>query len=75
MHPAPQLVHESRSEWLKDKASSVMDPYPPGFVVTYRNAAQIDLLRFYSDGVSSPTRPYLQLAASVNITDCAIRRY
>jgi DNA-binding beta-propeller fold protein YncE len=68
--PSPQLVRDARVDWLNADNSDglVSDPYPPGFLVAYRNAARIDLLRFYADRESSPTRPFLQLATSVAIT-------
>jgi hypothetical protein len=43
-------------------------PYDPGFLVTYRDAAQIDLLRFFVDTSSNPPRPFVQLAGSASIT-------
>lgn len=43
-------------------------PYDPGFLVTYRDAAQIDLLRFFDDADSNPPRPFIQLAGSSSIT-------
>jgi hypothetical protein len=45
----------------------------PGFLVTFRNAPEIHLLRFFDDGVfdsngSSPARPFLVSVARVGIT-------
>lgn len=44
-------------------------PYAPAFLVSYRNAAQIDLVRFYDDCQSAPSRPFLALTgrAGVNV--------
>jgi len=42
--------------------------YDPGFLVTYRDAAQVDLLRYFSDSASNPPRPFMQAAGSVVIT-------
>jgi hypothetical protein len=66
--PSPQIVRDAREAWIGGDRASAPDPYPPGFVVTYSNAAQIDLLRYYADNSSEPSRPFLQLAASVAIS-------
>jgi hypothetical protein len=34
-------------------------PYTPAFLVTYRNAAQIDIIRYLDDCASAPSRPFL----------------
>lgn len=41
--------------------------YQPGFLVTFRNAAQINLLRFFDDVAAGLERPFLQVAGSVGI--------
>lgn len=46
--------------------------YQPGFLLTYRNAREVSLLRFFEDGAlsgegSSPARPYLVHAAARTI--------
>lgn len=50
--PVPKLVTAQNIE------------YDPGFLVTYRDAPQVDLLRYFAD----PTRPFLQAAGSIGIT-------
>ncbi len=53
-----------------------LDPsivYHPGFLVTYRDAAQIQLLRSFDDQFTSgdpnnPARPFLERVAAANIT-------
>lgn len=42
-------------------------PYTPAFLVSYRNAAQVDLVRFYSDCQSAPSRPFLALTGRSGI--------
>jgi hypothetical protein len=44
-------------------------PYTPAFLVTYRNAAQIDIIRYLDDCASAPSRPFLTRAgvAGVNV--------
>lgn len=42
--------------------------YQPGFLVTYRAFAALDLMRVSTDQQASPPRPYLQEAAQVGIT-------
>ncbi|MGC4066530.1 MAG: hypothetical protein QM784_18225 [Polyangiaceae bacterium] len=66
--PSSKTVLDARKAWI-DSRSDVRfsDPYPPGFLVAYRNAARVDLLRYYSDTTSRPIRPYLQLAGTVGI--------
>jgi hypothetical protein len=41
--------------------------FDPGFLVTFRDAAEIRLLRFVTDGGSSPARPFLTTAGGTNI--------
>jgi hypothetical protein len=40
----------------------------PGFLIAYETTPRIDLLRFASDSLSTPARPYLGLNGSVNVT-------
>lgn len=42
--------------------------YAPGFLVTFRNAAQVRLIRYYSDSVSEPERPYATNTGVVGVT-------
>jgi hypothetical protein len=45
------------------------DPnYQPGFLVTYRYAAQVDTLRYYNDAYASPARPFLNRTGSTGLT-------
>jgi hypothetical protein len=41
--------------------------YEPGFLLTYRAAPQLDLLRYNDDAGSNPPRPFLTRAASLAI--------
>lgn len=41
--------------------------YDPGFLVTFRDAAQVTLLRYFSDEASKPARPFLQVAGAAGI--------
>ncbi|MCS6898213.1 MAG: hypothetical protein RMJ98_00055 [Myxococcales bacterium] len=43
-------------------------PYAPAFLVSYRNAAQIDVIRYYDDCLSAPARPFLTLTGRSGIT-------
>src|SRR5690606_37837347 len=47
--------------------------YQPGFLLTFRNAPEVRLLRFFDDGLfgdaeSSPARPYLAESGGARIT-------
>lgn len=42
--------------------------YDPGFLVTFRDAAQVNLLRYFADAGSSRARPFLEQAGSALIT-------
>lgn len=42
--------------------------YQPGFLVTYRNFAAVDVLRYSDDCAASPDRPFLSLTARAGIT-------
>ncbi|MEB2311474.1 MAG: hypothetical protein OZ921_13375 [Sorangiineae bacterium] len=49
----------------------------PGFLVTYRDAAQIQLLRYYDDlftgtEPNNPARPFLDRASSMNVTSNSV---
>jgi hypothetical protein len=74
--PEPQTVRKQRVDWLqsvqacKDGTSVTPcqpDPFPPGFLVAYANAAQLDLVRFHGDLSASPSRAFLQAATTVSI--------
>jgi hypothetical protein len=42
--------------------------YQPGFLVTYRYAAQVDTYRFYDDAYASPARPYVAGTGSAGVS-------
>ncbi len=46
-------------------------PYAPAFLVSYRNAAQIDVVRYYDDCLSAPARPFLALTGRSGINASA----
>jgi hypothetical protein len=49
--------------------SPLTPPYaPPGFLVTYRDTAEVDLIHVYLDEPSEPERPYAAKTAAVPIT-------
>jgi len=56
--PVPAIVHE-----LGYDAN-----YQPGFLVAYRGAAEVDVVRFFSDLYASPARPFLVRTAAYAIT-------
>ncbi len=55
--PVPKIVTEDPSI-----------PYQPGFLVTFRNSAEVDLLRYYDDKGSSDPRAYVRVTGAVGIT-------
>ncbi len=56
MIPEPQFVLES----------DVF--YQPGFLVTFRNAAEVALIRYFDDAGSQPPRPFIQPSGGASIT-------
>jgi hypothetical protein len=46
--------------------------YQPGFLVTFRDAAEIHLLRFFDDQKAQPERPFLQTVGAVGITSNSV---
>ncbi len=42
--------------------------YQPGFLLTFRDAAEVRLLRFFDDAASQPARPFIQSAGAVGVT-------
>lgn len=62
--PVPAWVREA-------SAGGSLFPYQPGFLVSFRSAAEIDLVRYYDDRQSSPTRPFLSRAGGTSITVAA----
>lgn len=59
--PVPAFVEAAR-------AAGETVEHQAGFLVTYRNAPQVDLLRLFDDAAASPPRPFLTRAASAAIT-------
>lgn len=43
-------------------------PHRPAFLLSYRAAAELDVLRYYDDAAASPARPFLTRTAAVGIT-------
>jgi DNA-binding beta-propeller fold protein YncE len=41
--------------------------YQPGFAITYRLRAQVDVLRFFDDSFGAPRRPYLQRSGAFGL--------
>jgi DNA-binding beta-propeller fold protein YncE len=51
-----------------DQAASYEKPlYQPGFVVSYRAAAELSILRYHSDEGASPRRPFLSRSSGVRV--------
>lgn len=42
-------------------------PYTPAFLVTFRGAAEVDVLRYYDDCAASPSRPFLSVSARAGL--------
>lgn len=42
--------------------------HQPGFLVTFRDAAEVRLLRYFDDSASQPPRPFISSAGTVGIT-------
>ncbi len=62
--PTPALAQVRRFAPVDARATA----FPPGFLVTYRNAAAVDLVRYFDDALSQPDRPYATRANFVPIT-------
>ncbi len=66
--PPPEMVT------VPDPSTGKKISYQPGFLVTYRNAAQVRLFRYYSDAYASsgepnnPARPFIAQSGSVDIS-------
>jgi len=66
--PEPQMVT------VPDPSTGSAISYQPGFLVTYRDAAQIRLFRYYSDQYASsgepnnPARPFIQQSGSIDVS-------
>jgi len=74
--PMPRLVQEKEARKGECVAACGSDatcaagctiPYAPAFLVSYRNAAQVDLVRYYDDCASSPARPFLAVTGRSGI--------
>lgn len=64
--PEPGAIIEARKLAGGEGASSGPS-YQPGFLVTYRVASQIDLLRYYPDDGSGPAKPFISREGTVTI--------
>ena len=56
--PEPALITETQAAPL----------YQPGFLVTFRDAPEVRLLRYFDDLESQPPRPFIQQSGGVGIT-------
>jgi hypothetical protein len=52
---------------LLDAVKSAV-PYQPGFVMTFRAAPEVDVLRYVSDDAASPPRPFLSRAGAFAVS-------
>ena len=43
-------------------------PFTPGFLVGYRTASEIDIIRYYDDCAAAPSRPFLSVSSRVGVT-------
>ena len=59
--PKPKLVREFPEY-----------PYRPGFLFSYRTAAEVDVARYYDDAAASPARPFLTRTSRIGISTNAI---
>jgi hypothetical protein len=50
-----------------DPEQGFLNGYEQGFLITFRNAAEIDLLRYQPDTLSSPARPFLYRSQAIAI--------
>lgn len=57
----------AQAESATDPALRELSRYAPGFLVTYRNAAEVRLIRYFDDANSSPPRPFLEQSGSAEI--------
>jgi hypothetical protein len=70
--PIPAYIKRERAKAAAEDPASERSTfgYQPGFLVSYRAASQIDLVRFTNDEEAKPARPFLtrayQAAVSVN---------
>jgi DNA-binding beta-propeller fold protein YncE len=67
--PMPGYVR-ARVAHLQKANATALPPfdYQPGFLITYRAAPELDLLRFSSDSASAPARPFLTKVAGFAVT-------
>lgn len=61
--PTPKLVTASKGAGAGEEIV-----YQPGFLVTYRNAPQLDLMRYYADPLGKPPRPFVTRVSQTPIT-------
>jgi hypothetical protein len=64
--PESAYVRNERRRWLEEEPKT-SDPFPPGFLVAYSNAARLDLVRYYADEAAHLARPFLEEADAVTI--------
>lgn len=56
--PKPQLAIEQPAAY----------PYQPGFLLSFRTSAEVDVLRYYDDAAASPSRPFIARTARIGIS-------
>lgn len=66
--PEPRFL----SAWETAGAPYEKPLYEPGFLVTYRAAAELSILRYHSDEGASPRRPFLSRGSGVRINVTSI---
>lgn len=66
--PVPQIARAVAQADDPSAEFAAFSGYAPGFLVTFRSAAEVRLLRFFDDQRSDPPRPFLQQAGTVNIS-------
>jgi hypothetical protein len=62
--PTPALARVRRFPESQARQTA----FPPGFLLTYRNSPEVDLLRYFSDTTSNPVRPYVTRPSVAPIT-------
>jgi DNA-binding beta-propeller fold protein YncE len=43
-------------------------PYQPGFLLSFRTSAEVDVLRYYDDKAASPSRPFIARTSRIGIS-------
>jgi hypothetical protein len=62
--PTPAVAQVRRFSAPFERAQT----FPPGFLLTFRNSPEIDLIRYFNDVFSNPIRPYATRPNAVPIT-------